>query len=104
MFFIIIRLAGNCRDFYKQIMSHPMKKVLLFSMFLLMSAPFTVTCYAGDALSQLQDTARDSEAATREPTDEGAREGASLGFDTNSATPVDLSGKENGVVDPADLK
>lgn len=47
---------------------------------------------------------RDSEAATREPTDEGAREGASSGFDTGSATTVDLSGKEDGVVNPLDMQ
>jgi hypothetical protein len=34
---------------------------------------------------------------------EGARYGASQGFDTDSSTPVDLSGKE-GVFDPNDLK
>ncbi|NTV99052.1 MAG: hypothetical protein HGA70_07805 [Chlorobiaceae bacterium] len=81
-----------------------MKKVLLVSLFLVISGVFSVKSYAGDALSQLQDVERDSEASTREPTDEGARDGASLGFDTNSATPVDLSGKDEGVVDPSDLK
>ncbi|NTU98132.1 MAG: hypothetical protein HGA62_10020 [Chlorobiaceae bacterium] len=70
-----------------------MKKALLVCLFLLVSGALSVSCYAGDALNQLQDAERDSEAATREPTDEGASDGASLGFDTNPATPVDMSGK-----------
>jgi hypothetical protein len=52
----------------------------------------------------LQDIGRDSEAATREPTEEGAREGVSFGFDTGSATSVDLSDKEDGAVDPSDMQ
>ncbi|AOS83953.1 hypothetical protein BIU88_07200 [Chlorobaculum limnaeum] len=81
-----------------------MKKV--FSMLLLFAvsgALASANLHAGGAFDQLMDTSRDSEAATREPSDEGAREGASQGFDTGSSTPVDLSGKE-GVVDPNDLK
>lgn len=82
-----------------------MKKV--FSMLLLLAisgALAPANLHAGSAFDQLMDTSRDSEAATREPSDEGARAGASQGFDTDSDTPVDLSGKENGVVDPNDLK
>jgi hypothetical protein len=85
-------------------MCETMKRILLVLLFLVMSGVCSVNTYAGDAMGQLQDIERDSEAATREPTDEGAKDGSSLGFDTNSATPVDLSGKEDGVVDPADVK
>jgi hypothetical protein len=59
--------------------------------------------FAESALDQLNDAARDGDAATSEPTDEGAREGTSYGFDKPSDTPVDLSDDQD-VVDPADLK
>ncbi len=81
-----------------------MKKV--FGMLLILAVSGTLAqtnLHAESAYDQLRDTSRDSEAATREPTDEGAKYGSSQGFDTNSDTPVDLSGKE-GVVDPNDLK
>jgi hypothetical protein len=59
--------------------------------------------FAWGAYDDARNTSRDGEAATREPTDEGARAGSGQGFDTNSGNPVDLSGKR-GVVDPNDLK
>lgn len=61
------------------------------------------TVYGGSAFDQLNDAARDGDAATSEPTDEGAREGAGQGWDTDSGTPVDLTGHQ-GIVDPNDLK
>lgn len=82
-----------------------MKKVFSMLLLLAVSGALSQTnLYADSAYDQLSNTSRDSEAATREPTDEGARSGASQGFDTNSSNPVDLTGKENGVVDPNDLK
>jgi hypothetical protein len=81
-----------------------MKKAFSMLLLLAVSGALTPTNLHAGAFDQLMDTSRDSEAATREPTDEGARYGASQGFDTDSSTPVDLSGKENGVVDPNDLK
>ena len=80
-----------------------MKKAFSMLLLLAVSGALTPTNLHAGAYDQLIDTSRDSEAATREPTDEGARYGASQGFDTDSDTPVDLSGKE-GVVDPNDLK
>ena len=80
-----------------------MKKVFSVLLLLAVSGALAPTNLHAGAFDQLMDTSRDSEAATREPSSEGAREGASQGFDTNSDTPVDLSGKE-GVVDPNDLK
>lgn len=81
-----------------------MKKVCSMLLLLAVSGVITQTnLHAESAFDQLMDTSRDSEAATREPTDEGARYGSSQGFDTYSDTPVDLSGKE-GIVDPNDLK
>ncbi|MGC8773719.1 MAG: hypothetical protein ACP5R6_00430 [Chlorobaculum sp.] len=77
-----------------------------FSMLLLLAVSGALApsnLHAEGAFDQLRDTSRDSEAATREPSDEGARFGASQGFDTDSDIPVDLSGKQ-GVVDPNDLK
>jgi hypothetical protein len=81
-----------------------MKKV--FRVFLLLSISGTLlqaNVFAGSALDDAKNAARDGDAATREPTNEGARRGTGQGFDTRSDTPVDLSGKR-GVVDPKDLK
>ncbi|HWR02193.1 MAG TPA: hypothetical protein VN371_10055 [Chlorobaculum sp.] len=81
-----------------------MKNVL--RVFLLLAISGTIgqsNLFAGSALQDLKNTSRDSEAATREPSSEGARSGASQNFDTSASTPVDLSGKR-GVVDPNDLK
>ncbi|UWX56910.1 hypothetical protein NY406_06555 [Chlorobaculum sp. MV4-Y] len=80
-----------------------MKKAFSMLLLLAVSEAFTPTNLHAGAFDQLIDISRDSEAATREPSDEGAREGASQGFDTNSDTPVDLRGKK-GVIDPNDLK
>jgi hypothetical protein len=80
-----------------------MKKALLSFLFLALSGLFTATCHAGGALNDLNNAARDGEAATREPSSEGKKEGAGQGFDTSSSSTVDLTGKK-GVVDPADLK
>jgi len=78
-------------------------KKLFFAVLLLAISGYAVNGFAGSAMDDLNNAARDGDAATSEPTDEGAREGAGQGFDTPAPTPVDLTGKE-GVVDPADLK
>jgi hypothetical protein len=81
-----------------------MKRV--FRVFLLLAISGTMghsNLFAGGAFDDLRNASRDGEAATREPTAEGARSGASQGLDTSAGTPVDLSGKK-GVVDPNDLK
>jgi len=80
-----------------------MKKTLFVVLLMAISGLFTVNGYAGDAFDQLQNIDRDSEAATREPTDEGASEGAGQGIDTNSDTPVYLNEGQD-TVDPADLQ
>ncbi len=78
-------------------------KKLFFALTLFAISGYAVNSFAGSAMDDLNNAARDGDAATSSPTGEGAREGAGQGFDTPSPTPVDLTGKE-GVVDPADLK
>ncbi len=80
-----------------------MKKVVFALLLFAISGMYAVNGFAGNAMDDLNNAARDGDAATSEPTDEGAKEGAGYGFDTPAPTPVDLTGKE-GVVDPEDLK
>ncbi len=80
-----------------------MKKVFFALLLFAIAGMYGVQGFAGSAMDDLNNAARDGDAATSAPTGEGAREGAGQGFDTPSPTPVDLIGKE-GVVDPADLK
>ncbi len=79
-----------------------MKKIFFIVFLMALSGLFTSNSY-GSALDDLNNAARDGEAATREPSNEGARDGSGQGFDTSAPTPVDLTGKD-GVVDPSDLK
>ena len=81
-----------------------MKKVYRVFFFIALAGLLNNTCVSAEsAFDQLSDAARDGDAATSEPTDEGAREGTSYGFDKPADTPVDLSDSQ-GVVDPEDLK
>ncbi|WP_164926927.1 hypothetical protein [Chlorobaculum tepidum] len=81
-----------------------MKKAFSTLILLAVSGALAPTnLHAESAFDQLKAISRDSEAATREPSDEGARDGASQGFDTNSPPePMHLKGNEG--VDPNYLK
>ena len=80
-----------------------MKKVFRVCLLIAVSGVMGHSSLFAGAYDDLRNASRDGDAATREPSNEGARSGSNQGFDRNADTPVDLSGKR-GVVDPNDLK
>ena len=59
-----------------------MKKVVFALLLFAISGMYAVNGFAGSAMDDLNNAARDGDAATSSPTDEGTREGAGQGFDT----------------------
>lgn len=70
-----------------------MKKLFIVLMLLAVSGVAAQKSFAQSALDQLQQASDDGQEAVNSNSDEGARAGASMNFDTESTTPpvVDLS-------------